>query len=481
MKFYISTILYIALAYNTFANNISVTNVALTGQNVAAGTNNAANFTLVQFTLSWENSLRTSFGPGNWDAAWVFIKYRVNGGTWQHSKLNGTGHTAPAGSTIDIGLQTPGTTFNITTNPGLGAIIYRNAAGTGTFTATNVQLRWNYGSQGITDNTAVEIQVYAVEMVYVPTGAFNVGGGGGTLAFTSTTINTANATTIPAGTGTLGGMGGGYPSGQTAPSLATWPNGFSPFYCMKYEISQQQYVDFLNNILTAQATARFANVAGNSRNGISVLNGVYSTTNPFVACNFLSWADLAAYLDWSAIRPMTELEFEKACRGTLAAVVGEYAWGTATLSSATTITNAGLANEVANAGANLNAGTATGFGGPFRVGIFAGAATTRSQAGATYYGIMEMTGNLVEKVISLGVAEGRLFNGSHGDGTLATTGDANTTTWPATTAVGTGNRGGSFANNAIIAPLRVSDRTDASTTFATRTNILGGRGVRTAP
>ena len=32
------------------------------------------------------------------------------------------------------------------------------------------------------------------------------------------------------------------------------------------------------------------------------------------ACNFLNWNDLAAYLQWAALRPMTELEFEKICR-----------------------------------------------------------------------------------------------------------------------------------------------------------------------
>ena len=69
-----------------FANNINVTNVGLTGQNTAAGVNNANNFTLVQFNLSWENSHRVSFGPTNWDAAWVFIKYRVAGGVWQHAR-----------------------------------------------------------------------------------------------------------------------------------------------------------------------------------------------------------------------------------------------------------------------------------------------------------------------------------------------------------------------------------------------------------
>jgi len=63
---------------------------------------------------------------------------------------------------------------------------------------------------------------------------------------------------------------------------------------MKYELSQQGYVDFLNSLTQAQANARKYNgttyryaITGNSP-------GTYSTANPYVACNNLNWADLAA-------------------------------------------------------------------------------------------------------------------------------------------------------------------------------------------
>ena len=43
---------------------------------------------------------------------------------------------------------------------------------------------------------------------------------------------------------------------------------------------------------------------------------------------------------------MTELEYEKACRGTMAPVADEYAWGTASIAgSAYTLENIGAANE----------------------------------------------------------------------------------------------------------------------------------------
>ncbi|MFZ9719151.1 MAG: hypothetical protein ACO3BD_07325, partial [Chitinophagaceae bacterium] len=247
------------------ANNIAVSNVALTGRNTSAGANNAANFTLVQFDLSWENSWRVSSGPSNWDAAWVFVKFQMVGGDWQHATLSNIDaqHTAPSGSTINAA------------SDGKGIFIYRanNSNGDNNFSA--VQLRWNYGANGLSDDAIINIQVFAIEMVYVPGGVdFNVGGGGG--GFTSTTINTANATSAPSGTGSLGGQAGGYPTGQTVPANASWPNGYNAFYCMKYEISQGQYRDFLNTLTRSQQDTRTATLLS---------AGITSITNRFVMSN----------------------------------------------------------------------------------------------------------------------------------------------------------------------------------------------------
>lgn len=68
---------YCGCGSGLLANNITLSNITTTGQNTSAGTNNAANFTLVEFDLSWENSWRTSSAPNNWDAAWVFVKFMV--------------------------------------------------------------------------------------------------------------------------------------------------------------------------------------------------------------------------------------------------------------------------------------------------------------------------------------------------------------------------------------------------------------------
>ena len=70
------------MAWALQANNIQVTNLAITGTNTLDAT------TQVQFDITWENSWRTSSAPGNWDAAWVIVKYRnAATGLWEHARL----------------------------------------------------------------------------------------------------------------------------------------------------------------------------------------------------------------------------------------------------------------------------------------------------------------------------------------------------------------------------------------------------------
>ena len=485
------------------ANNINVSNIRVTGQNTTAGENNPANYTLVQFDLSWENSWRTSSAPNNWDAAWVFVKYRVGSGDWQHAWLNNTGHSSGTGTsaTIDAGLLTPGTAFHATTNPALGVFIYRSADGTGNFSITGAQLRWNYGANGVADNATVDVKVFAIEMVYVPAGNFYVGSGGTeTSAFymypTTTNpyqITGEGAITVGTTDGNLYYPSSTYGGDQSGPIPANFPKGYAAFYCQKYEISQQQYVDFLNTLTSAQASTRYPNATTN-RHAITVSGGVYSTTNPYVACNFLSWMDGAAYSDWAGLRPMTELEFEKACRGLETPVANEYAWGTATVAgNAYTLendnaTNEGIASNYSTSAGNASYMTTTSsINGPLRVGIFAAHADNsgRITAGASYYGIMELSGNLWERAVTVGNATGRDFTGLHGNGALSTNGHANETAWPGLTsgevtgATGSGFRGGVWYN--VAAFMRVSDRNVAAYTFTLRHNGYGFRAVRVAP
>jgi formylglycine-generating enzyme required for sulfatase activity len=131
-----------------------------------------------------------------------------------------------------------------------------------------------------------------------------------------------------------------------------------------------------------------------------------------------------------------------------------------------------------NSNHSSTSGTVTG---PLRGGLYAANAsnTGRVTAGATYYGIMEMSGNLWERVITVGNATGRAFTGLHGDGGLDASGNANASYWPATDCVGAGFRGGDWTNG--VTSMRVSDRNAAMYSVLYRDYHVGGRGVRTAP
>lgn len=489
MKKYMLLLFVISSTFIAHSNNLVIANATLTGKNTTD------NYVLIQFDISWENSWRTSSGPSNWDAAWVFVKFRIKGqSNWRHASLNwvdgtgtGDGHTVPAGAIIKGA-------SDLNSNS-LGVFIYSNADKVQSNASyPGVQLRWQYGDDGIQDSDLLEICVFGIEMVYVPQGEFEIGNIGFAYnSFYSFTdgdpspyrITSESFLTVDDANGKLH-----YNSaGSTLFSIPTaFPKGYNAFYCMKYEITQEQYVEFLLKLTSPQASARGYNSLGN-RNLITGSYGTFRTDNPYVACNYLSWADLAAYLDWSALRPMTEIEYEKACRGPLPSVQFEFAWGNALMAGEPyTLINAGGQAESIGSNYNMELGnmnyaiTESTNDGPLRVGIFATNNSGRITSGATYYGIMEMTGNVYEQAVTVGNATGRLFAGTHGDGLIDANGNHNASSWPATD-VGTGLRGGAWTSSTGSPGfhLPVSSRTVAVTGAASRANNVGGRGVRTAP
>ncbi len=453
-KKFLLAIIILVLGCLARANNVRISNL------LKASVNTSAGYMILQFDLAWDNSWRDA---ENWDAAWIFIKYRLQGSTaaWSHGTLNysdGTndGHTASTGSII----RTPA--------DGKGVFIYRNAIGPGNVNFTGIQLRWNYEADGLSDNALVDISVSAIEMVYVPQGTFWLGDGSNSLlhgqfesgtAGTPFQVNSENA--ILLGGGTAGSLGNNNTTGMANNALFSisplsiddyddvvsqnlplaFPKGFNSFYCMKYEITQTQYVDFLNKISVTQFANRYDafNYTGNN-GGHTVtrynITGTYpgmTTTTPELPAVYVEWYDAAAYADWSGLRPMTELEFEKACRGPLMPVADEFAWGSSMVNviSYFPINNQGQTNESIGANYNITAGNAwyadtRGFDAITRVGIFSAhpSNTGRITSGATYWGIMEMSGHCWERTVSVGRPESRIFSGTHGDGNLSPEGNA---------------------------------------------------------
>ncbi|MFO7614922.1 MAG: SUMF1/EgtB/PvdO family nonheme iron enzyme [Bacteroidales bacterium] len=519
-------LMFLFLSFIARSNNIQVQNVSLEDQ-VAA-----EHYVFIEFDLSWDNSWRTTSVPDNWDAAWIFCKYRLAGGEWQHVYLHFEGHTAPAGATIQVAGDTT------------GAFIYRGANGSGTNAWDNIRLRWDYGYQGVNDDATLEVKVFAIEMVYVTEGAFYLGDSTSSGRFYTydndkSFFHVTSENAIP--TGTMIDYLWAASNISSGTITAPYPKGYGAFYVMKYELSQEQYIEFLNCLTRVQQNTRtYVDISGtsvtnyfvltnqnhvNSRNGIRCdqtipasgpveiyadfnHNGVANESGDGqnIACNWISWPDLAAYLDWSGLRPMTDLEFEKACRGPNHPVGGEYAWGNALIHDAPyTLVNSGSPDEMIvsmpqNTGNGLYVSTRPSGDDVLRCGIFAASSVnhTRMESGATYYGIMEMSGNTWEICVNAYHNAGRSFTGLHGNGNLLPSGDADVDYWPGInnnsdestantiyqTAGVTGRGGvGSRGQNLFfsLSSLPVSSRGDLiSGTYTSRNSNFGGRGVRTA-
>ncbi len=456
----------------SFANYLRISSLA---QDQANGT--------VSFDLAWDNSWRIdSIGnPSHWDAAWVFVKFRPCNAPantpWTHALIN-TALNAHTFGNLEPTLS-DGSAIGIDPGPNNTGLMMRHSSN-GVFpNAGNTSLTIALANFPATGD--YEVKVFGIEMVFVPEGSFMAGGTTETYAYQ---LN-GGPFLIDSEAGLTGLT---YTNNSVIP--AAYPKGFEAFYCMKYEISQGQYAAFLNTIDGVSQLARFPGSFNSYRQRINsggTPPDIYFSDRPDRASNYLSWQDLLAYLDWAALRPMTEFEFEKACRGQ-GPYAGGYAWGTQNFNQITALGTPEDGTELSQtADANaaliftLYTGGDGGYG-PVRVGIFATATTTtREETGATYYGIMEMTGNVYEQVVGVyNDVEYLAYDRIWGDGNITAAGDANVATWPYTTCVGTcyrALRGGSYSSGITYG------YTSARYQYGYWGNLnryayTGGRGVR---
>jgi hypothetical protein len=89
---------------------------------------------------------------------------------------------------------------------------------------------------------------------------------------------------------------------------------------------------------------------------------------------------------------------------------------------------------------------------------------------------MNLSGNVWERTISVGNADGLSFTGKHGNGLLNGAGTFDVSNWLTT---GFGFRGGQYHSGNQY--LRISDRTHQNHNTDSRNHTWGGRGARTAP
>ena len=482
--------------FSLYANNIAVTNLVLE-QDADAQAITAT------FDIGWDNSWRVQDEPGNYDAAWLFAKYRVNGGDWAHFPLSRL-------------QRTPTNAIQVAPNDNTGVIIYRGTSGIGRVDFTGATIRATYQQLGAAIDDIVDIRVFAIEMVYVRPGNFFLGDTEGTTSTIDAqrsvfgTFDPDNQSNFSPYEVTGEGSIDLNPSGlfyigaglvnERIPS--TFPKGHAGFYCMKYEVSQEQFFDFFNMLTVTQQQGIASrginfNSAPDIGYGVTTVeagnNSQLEVTSLFPANPMLlvdGFLPMLSYLDWVGLRPMSELEYEKACRGPLDPRQGEFAWGSTQIVGgnqasrpAYTVTNPGQANalvtdpaqNVGNASWNWR-GTGDFLNPILRNGVFAASAVTknRRETGATYYGIMEMSGNLLELTVSVTTTEGRNFRRTlHGDGTLLADGRADALYWPSGS-IDYSVRGGSF----------LSQQSDELTISSRNEQINGGfrlfgiRGVR---
>ncbi len=257
------------------ANNLALTNVTLASQNTGAQTYQ------IKFDMSWNNSWFITGAPSstaNWDAVWVFVKFRhyTSGAwtSWAHCTLNNSGNTVATGSHMafggypyeETGSGTPDTA-GITSYKGV--FIYASGVETGSVSYTGNQVQWKYGTDGVGNTDKVEIRVFGIEMVYVPgydaslseSGfSFYVGDPGDSLycpfydggnSANAYQITGESAITVAQSSGDLW-YDGYCGDDQGGPIPAAFPKGYNAYYIMKYDITQRQYAEFLNTLTPVQ-------------------------------------------------------------------------------------------------------------------------------------------------------------------------------------------------------------------------------------
>ena len=467
--------------------------------------------------VSWENSWRTTT---NYDAVWVFVKYSTDAGvTWKHASMSAVG-TNPVGFSVPYHFET------VVPSDAKGFFLERTDINAGNVSIPGVRFVWDYGQDGLSDNEALAAntisKVFGIEMAYVPDGSFYAGDGNSSSDFrfkqgsadtdpwyvqredSITTSNAANDSYYYQSSGAAGESS----TGSVFTLSNSFPKGYKAFYTMKYGLTEGQWVSFFNTLSTAAKVNRditSSAVGGKNSDGVVNRNTIFwdssnplskaATSRPYRPMSYISWPDVLAYADWAALRPITELEFEKAARGKdVVPLADELAWGKTTYNDAQAGEILPDADEdgteqISDASANLNrnslgwtsgdgraGGSAAGQAGPLRAGIFATDSTSRATSGAGYYGSMELSGNLSEMVVTVGNSQGRQFLGSNGDGMLTTAsgyeGNATNIDWPGinstdssrgvTNTAGSGYRGGDF-NSSNIRYFQVSARALAAT------------------
>ncbi len=398
---------YFGMAECCYGSNVRITNA--TYKDIEFGSERPR--VLATLTVTWENAWKNN---RNHDAIWLFFKVSNKDERSQR-------HARIADDNLRLVheyLQNGSSPDFFIPMDRMGVFISSKGLYRGSL-SWRIQVVLDLSSiQGIDLADQLYINPQAIEMVYIPEGSFFLGDSDSNAQENAAAffdfgskkhyeIHSEEAIPVGRKKGHLYYFNKGdtlYKGDAQGPIPAAYPKGYSPFYIMKYELTEGLYVAFLNSIGSYYSSNR-ANFGGKDyyeqRGGISLDQGRYKTTHSNRPCNFISFTDATSFTDWAALRPITELEYEKACRGTGTPVENDFPWGTS---------NDDIISRFYDKEGNFIIQD------PMKEGDLSD--STKDIIGASFYWVMDLNKGLWERCVTVGNDNGRSFKGTHGDGLL---------------------------------------------------------------
>jgi formylglycine-generating enzyme required for sulfatase activity len=461
------------VALGCAAVSAEATDLRIGPATVSASPRGATTGRTATVTVSWANGWRNA---KNHDAVWLFVKTGKPGASLRHVRVAPAGHAITATSGPAGRLVVPEDRVGVFAVPD---------------TAHRGRVEWRIELPlDAADDGPDGVQVFGLEMVQVPAGPFTLGDPD-PVAIGFNAVYRSDARGEPAGLFRVTSEGPidvgprdsslfyrtllpQYEGDRLGPIPAAFPKGVAAFYAMKYEVTQGQYAEFLNALYSGATFFRAIHGGrdyGAGRGTIRLEGSSYVAGAPARPANWISWNDGLAFADWAGLRPMTELEFTKAARGTADPVPHAFPWGTG---------SAERLRRVMGPGDDL---------------VTAGEAdeerltdSTRDVLGASFYWVMDLAGSVWERVVTFGHPRGRAFRGTHGDGRITEYGEATNEDWPLgdAEAGGYGYRGGGYYERGMkTGPFNpyspIGYRKYGSWGGGPRSIAYGFRAVRTAP
>jgi formylglycine-generating enzyme required for sulfatase activity len=434
------------------------------------------------FTVEWSNAWHTD---KNHDAAWVFLK-ALGDSDYEHISIL-PGSVEMLWKEDE---QMPDAAIEVSEDS-RGLFVYASEKYRGDL-KYRVQVKIDTAKVDMDDLIPKTPGAYGIEMVQIPKSGFTLGdpdttalsqyafyrsGKNGSYDGLYEIKSERQAINVGTNPGDLyyRSDNATYRGDQKGPIPAEFPKGVESFYIMKYEVSQGDYVKFLNSLGSHDASIHYPGGMPEYRQqggSIKLEDGKFVADRPDQRMLFWHWDDMMAYTDWTALRPYTEFEFTKAARGPSDPIPGEYAWNTNRLTQMSRRIDSRDQRMKMNRDISLSEMTDQ----------------NREIFGASYYWVFDLSGSMWEKVITVGDSVGRAFTGQHGDGIIDGNGFANVEEWPegyADSEGGYGYRGGGYYGENWISRTNpyppIAYRPFASWSAGTRNEAYGYRAARTAP